>query len=148
MSVICTRALLYNKFKINWRHQITISRFQTFITRKYEAQITKYWNIPLFTSYVIDFQYKIKCNSCTLYLEEILLKYHYIWSLHHLYWVCEATCSKNWLSIKLCFINLDLSSPGSSLLAIFKSGRSREKSLEQALHGHVTPWILENETQE
>jgi len=58
MSMICKGALLYNKWCLLWHHRINISRFQTFITRKCEVQITKHWNIPLFTSYVIDFQNK------------------------------------------------------------------------------------------
>jgi len=33
---------------LRWRHLISISRFQTIITRQCEAQITKYWTIPLF----------------------------------------------------------------------------------------------------
>jgi len=42
MSIICTMALkIYNKLKTDDK-RITTSRFQTFIARKCEAQITKY----------------------------------------------------------------------------------------------------------
>ena len=56
-----------------WRHRICISRFQTFITRKCETQITKHWNIPLFTPYVLDFQIKKISFICTLTLNEMQL---------------------------------------------------------------------------
>jgi len=111
MLIICTRTLLYNKLKTTWRHQITISRFQTFTTRKCEAQITKYWTIPLFTSYIIDFQYKKNRVIYTLSFSKMsLLISCSSWSIALMWNDCETLLFPITillftvkLNIKICF---------------------------------------------